>query len=114
MYNLYMQMLSFKKTFCCWLQGNHGEDCKELYYYLDSSPTHSYMKALYKYPRDGYPYQTLVEGNIARGVDQLEFEVEDTGIIKVSWKYHAHIYYRSNIAKIGLLYLEKYAFTDKI
>ena len=49
-------------------EGNHGEDVKELYYYLDSTPTHSYMKALYKYPQAEFPYGQLVEENRARGL----------------------------------------------
>src|SRR5262245_43606623 len=61
-------------------EGNHGEDVKEAYYYLDSTPTHSYMKALYKYPQDAYPYQRLVEENRRRGRADREFELEDTGI----------------------------------
>src|SRR5262249_10184057 len=48
-------------------QGNHGEDCKECYFYLDSTPTHSYMKALYKYPQAAFPYSRLVEENGRRG-----------------------------------------------
>ena len=59
--------------------GNHGEDVKECYYYLDSLPTHSYMKAQYKYPQNEYPYQWLVEENRRRTVDDLEFELCDTG-----------------------------------
>jgi hypothetical protein len=61
-------------------EGNHGEDVKECYYYLHSSPTHSYMKALYKYPQAEFPYARLVEENRARGKDQGEFELLDTGI----------------------------------
>ncbi|HEY4205391.1 MAG TPA: glucosidase [Puia sp.] len=61
-------------------EGNHGEDVKELYYYLDSSPTHSYMKMLYKYPQNEYPYQRLIEENAKRTKDQPEFELMDTGI----------------------------------
>ncbi len=61
-------------------EGNHGEDVKELYYYLDSSPTHSYMKALYKYPQIEFPYKHLVEENRRRGKSQPEFELLDTGI----------------------------------
>ena len=61
-------------------EGNHGEDVKELYYYLDSTPTHSYMKALYKYPQAEYPYAWLVEENRRRGKDALEFELVDTGV----------------------------------
>lgn len=59
-------------------QGNHGEDVKELYYYLDSTPTHSYMKFLYKYPQKAYPYEDLVRENQHRGREVVEFEVLDT------------------------------------
>ena len=59
-------------------QGNHGEDVKELYYYLDSTPTHSYLKALYKYPQGEFPYQKLVEENARRGLSDPEFEITDT------------------------------------
>ena len=61
-------------------EGNHGEDVKELYYYLDSTPTHSYLKALYKYPQAEFPYARLVEENSRRGKDQPEFELLDTGV----------------------------------
>ncbi len=61
-------------------EGNHGEDVKEIYYYLDSSPTHSYMKALYKYPQSRFPYEKLVEENARRGKEQGEYELIDTGI----------------------------------
>ncbi len=61
-------------------QGNHGEDVKELYYYLDSTPTHSYMKGLYKYPQAPYPYEQLVQENRRRGNKEPEFELIDTGI----------------------------------
>src|SRR5213596_2984790 len=54
-------------------EGNHGEDVKELYYYLDCTPTHSYMKALYKYPQAEFPYARLVQENQRRGKDQPEF-----------------------------------------
>src|SRR5947208_1365848 len=54
-------------------EGNHGEDCKENYYYLDSTPTHSYMKFLYKYPHAAYPYERLVRENRERGKEQPEF-----------------------------------------
>ncbi len=60
-------------------EGNHGEDVKECYFYLDSTPTHSYMKYLYKYPQAEFPYEQLVEEN-RRGKDQPEFELLDTGI----------------------------------
>jgi hypothetical protein len=61
-------------------EGNHGEDCKECYFYLDSTPTHSYMKALYKYPQGEFPYDRLVEENRRRGKLDAEFELVDTGI----------------------------------
>ena len=61
-------------------EGNHGEDCKEHYYYLDSTPTHSYMKMLYKYPQREFPYDTLVHVNGKRGKRDPEFELIDTGI----------------------------------
>ncbi|MFZ1767058.1 MAG: glucosidase [Candidatus Nitrotoga sp.] len=60
-------------------EGNHGEDVKELYYYLDATPTHSYLKMLYKYPQQAYPYAWLVEENGRRGKDMPEFELIDTG-----------------------------------
>ena len=61
-------------------QGNHGEDVKEYYFYLDSTPTHSYMKYLYKYPQGEFPYARLVEENVARHGAGPEFELLDTGI----------------------------------
>ena len=61
-------------------EGNHGEDVKELYYYLDATPTHSYLKTLYKYPQGEFPYDRLVEENRRRGADQPEFELLDTGL----------------------------------
>ena len=59
--------------------GNHGEDVKECYYYLDSTPTHSYMKGLYKYPQREYPYVKLVTENKERTKQDREFELTDTG-----------------------------------
>lgn len=61
-------------------EGNHGEDVKELYYYLDSTPTHSYFKALYKYPLWAYPYEWLVREGRERDIKAREFELEDTGV----------------------------------
>ena len=61
-------------------EGNHGEDVKECYFYLDSTPTHSYMKALYKYPQAEFPYGRLVEENRRRGKDEGELELADTGV----------------------------------
>ncbi|EGD76636.1 hypothetical protein PTSG_07748 [Salpingoeca rosetta] len=62
-------------------EGNHGEDVKELYYYLDATPTSSYLKGLYKYPNAEYPYADLVEENRRRGLHDPEYELEDTGCI---------------------------------
>ena len=61
-------------------EGNHGEDVKEYYFYLDSTPTHSYMKYLYKYPQAEFPYARLVEENRGRGKHQAEYELLDTGV----------------------------------
>jgi hypothetical protein len=61
-------------------EGNHGEDVKELYYYLDATPTSSYLKMLYKYPQAEYPYAKLVEENRRRGRSEPEFELLDTGV----------------------------------
>jgi len=61
-------------------QGNHGEDVKECYYYLDSTPTHTYMKCLYKYPQAEFPYARLIDENRKRGRNDPEFELIDTGI----------------------------------
>jgi hypothetical protein len=61
-------------------EGNHGEDPKEYYFYLDSSPTHTYMRMLYKYPQAEFPYRALVEENRRRGRSEPEFELLDTGV----------------------------------
>src|SRR5436190_13048136 len=61
-------------------EGNHGEDCKECYYYLDSTPTHSYAKALYKYPQAEFPFARLVRENRERGLAAPELELADTGV----------------------------------
>ena len=63
-------------------EGNHGEDVKEYYFYLDSTPTHSYMKYLYKYPQAAYPYADLVETNRRRSKNDMEYELLDTGVFK--------------------------------
>jgi hypothetical protein len=63
-------------------EGNHGEDPKEYWYYLDSTPTHSYMKMLYKYPQKEFPYWELVQANKQRGKHQSEYELIDTGIFE--------------------------------
>ena len=61
-------------------EGNHGEDVKEYYFYLDSTPTHSYMKYLYKYPQAAFPYADLVETNKRRSREEMEYELLDTGV----------------------------------
>ncbi len=61
-------------------EGNHGEDVKELYYYLDGTPTHSFMRMVYKYPQGEFPYAPLITANCERGLDEPEFELLDTGL----------------------------------
>ena len=68
-------------------EGNHGEDVKELYYYLDSTPTHTYFKSLYKYPQNEYPYRQLTEENRRRSKEEHEYELLDTNI------FHNHEYF---------------------
>lgn len=63
-------------------QGNHGEDIKEIFYYLDSTPTHSYMKMLYKYPINAFPYEDIITENGRRTKDDKEYEIVDTGIFE--------------------------------
>jgi hypothetical protein len=63
-------------------EGNHGEDVKELYFYLDSTPTHSYLRSLYKYPQAEFPYRWLVEENRRRSRSEPEFELEHTGVFE--------------------------------
>src|SRR5262245_1839009 len=63
-------------------EGNHGEDVKEVYYYLDATPTNSYLKMLYKYPQRAFPYAELVDENRRRGKLDMEFELLDTGVFE--------------------------------
>lgn len=74
-------------------QGNHGEDVKEYYYYLDSTPTHSYMKYLYKYPQAAYPYEELIAENAGRGKKEPEYELIDTGIFNESRYFDVFVEY---------------------
>lgn len=74
-------------------EGNHGEDVKEYYFYLDSTPTHSYMKYLYKYPQAGYPYEDLVKTNRSRGRTELEYELLDTGIFDTDRYFDVFVEY---------------------
>ena len=77
-------------------EGNHGEDVKEEYYYLDSTPTHSYLKALYKYPQREFPYRWLVEENARRGRQDPEFELADTGAFDESRYFDVVAEYAKN------------------
>jgi hypothetical protein len=74
-------------------EGNHGEDVKEYYYYLDSTPTHSYMKYLYKYPQRPFPYEDLVKINRQRTRDDLEYELLDTGIFNENRYFDVFVEY---------------------
>jgi hypothetical protein len=74
-------------------EGNHGEDVKECYYYLDSTPTHSYMKYLYKYPQCAFPYAELVRENRNRGKNDREFELIDTGAFHESRYFDVFVEY---------------------
>jgi hypothetical protein len=74
-------------------EGNHGEDVKELYYYLNGTPTHSYMRMLYKYPQAAFPYSWLVEENRRRGRSEPEFELIDTGVFADNRYFDVEIEY---------------------
>jgi hypothetical protein len=74
-------------------EGNHGEDVKEYYFYLDSTPTHSYMKWLYKYPQRAYPYLNLIETNRKRSRTDFEYELLDTGIFNDDRYYDVFVEY---------------------
>ncbi|WP_259067593.1 MGH1-like glycoside hydrolase domain-containing protein [Mucilaginibacter sp. X4EP1] len=77
-------------------EGNHGEDVKELYYYLDNTPTHSYQKMLYKYPQSEYPYAWLVNENKRRGRNDPEFELIDTGLFEQDAYFDVFVEYAKN------------------
>jgi hypothetical protein len=74
-------------------EGNHGEDVKELYYYLDATPTHSYLKMLYKYPQGEFPYGRLAEENRRRGIGQPEFELIDSGLLDDDRYFDVYVEY---------------------
>ncbi len=84
-------------------QGNHGEDVKEQYFYLDSTPTHSYMKALYKYPQAEFPYQKLVDENANRSKLEPEFELADTGVFDDSRYFDVQAEYAKDDANDVLI-----------
>jgi len=77
-------------------EGNHGEDVKEYYYYQDSTPTHSYMKMLYRYPQEAFPYSELVEVNSKRSRKEEEFDLIDTGIFDDNKFFDVYIEYAKN------------------
>src|SRR3954463_5799653 len=79
-------------------EGNHGEDVKEYYFYLDSTPTHSYMKYLYKYPQAAYPYDELVETNRKRGARDFEYELLDTGVFDQNRYFDVFVEYAKGSA----------------
>jgi hypothetical protein len=74
-------------------EGNHGEDVKEYYFYLDSTPTHSYMKYLYKYPQQEFPYRDLLETNARRSREELEYELLDTGVFDADRYFDVFVEY---------------------
>ncbi len=74
-------------------EGNHGEDVKECYYYLDATPTHSYAKGLYKYPHARFPYEELADVNRRRSRREFEYEITDTGLFDDSHYFDCEIEY---------------------
>jgi hypothetical protein len=87
-------------------EGNHGEDVKEYYFYLDSTPTHSYMKFLYKYPQAEFPYTWLVEENRRRGRKAFEFELIDTGVFNDGRYFDVFIEYAKATAEDLLIRIQ--------
>ncbi|MDZ7959752.1 MAG: glucosidase [Aulosira sp. DedQUE10] len=87
-------------------EGNHGEDVKDYYFYLDSTPTHSYMKALYKYPQAAFPYSQLVTENQRRNRLQPEFELLDTGIFDEDRYFDVFVEYAKNSAEDILIQIK--------
>ena len=77
-------------------EGNHGEDVKEYYFYLDSTPTHSYMKYLYKYPQAPFPYDDLVRTNGRRSRSEMEYELLDTGVFDQDRYFDVFVEYAKN------------------
>ncbi|ABA22381.1 conserved hypothetical protein [Trichormus variabilis ATCC 29413] len=80
-------------------EGNHGEDVKEYYFYLDNTPTHAYMKALYKYPQTAFPYSQLVTENQRRNRRDAEFELIDTGVFDYDKYFDVFVEYAKNTAE---------------
>lgn len=89
-------------------EGNHGEDVKELYYDLDNTPTHSYMKMLYKYPQHEFPYTRLIEENRRRTKQEPEFEIIDTGIYNDDSYFDVFVEYAKANEKLSLIKITVY------
>jgi hypothetical protein len=89
-------------------EGNHGEDVKELYYYLDNTPTHSYMKYLYKYPHGAFPYAELIEKNQSRSKHEPEYELLDTGIFNQNRYFDVFVEYAKADNEDILIKIEVY------
>ncbi|MBD2358386.1 glucosidase [Tolypothrix sp. FACHB-123] len=87
-------------------EGNHGEDVKEYYFYLDSTPTHSYMKALYKYPQTAFPYSQLVAENQRRNRQEPEFELLDTGVFDDNHYFDVFVEYAKHSAEDILIQIK--------
>jgi hypothetical protein len=92
-------------------EGNHGEDVKEYYFYLDSTSTHSYMKWLYKYPQTEYPYGDLVETNRRRSHNEFEYELIDTGVFNDDRYFDVHV--GKNVFEGGFLGLDNIGVFDR-
>ncbi|MEW6320365.1 MAG: glucosidase [Acidobacteriota bacterium] len=89
-------------------QGNHGEDVKEQYFYLDCTPTHSYMKWLYKYPQAAFPYEALVEENRRRSREEPEYELTDTGVFDEDRYFDVFVEYAKADAEDILVQITAY------
>ncbi len=87
-------------------EGNHGEDVKEYYFYVDNTPTHSYMKYLYKYPQSAFPYSNLVDENRARGRHAPEYELADTGVFNESRYFDVAVEYAKADAEDMLIRID--------
>ncbi|MFN6562310.1 MAG: MGH1-like glycoside hydrolase domain-containing protein [Nostoc sp. ChiSLP01] len=87
-------------------EGNHGEDVKEYYFYLDNTPTHSYMKMLYKYPQTAFPYSRLVAENQRRSRQELEFELLDTGVFDDNRYFDVFVEYAKHSAEDILIQIK--------
>jgi hypothetical protein len=89
-------------------ESNHGEDVKEYYFYLDSTPTHSYMKFLYKYPQAAFPYANLVDTNRARGRNEFEYELLDTGVFDQNRYFDVFVEYAKETPEDILIQITVY------